>query len=308
MQSSTNYDQALKRMLTRAHDGLLTLILPGAIWRSELSAELPASSRIVDLLWEVQDETERIALHLELQTRGDADIGMRMTDYIVQIYRRYRLPVRSIVLYLRPDPRIVEPPFLIASSKHEVLRCTYGIIKLWEIDPAVVLHTDHYYLWPMAGLMAGVTPESVLAVAEQIVAAPLPRQDKSELTGLLGLLAGLRIPKDAITQALRSKKMIDEIWEESTYKEVVFDLGVEKGIEKGIEKGTVRGQLVAFHQLAQSAVTQRFPDVAPELLARIAALQDVDVLRRIILNIAEVADLAALTSIIDAAQSSKAAE
>ena len=131
MQSSTNYDQALKRMLTRAHDGLIALLLPGAVWRGELSAELPASSRIVDLLWEVSDDAaERLALHLELQTRGDPDIGMRMADYIIQIYRRYRLPVQSFVIYLRPDARIIEPPFVIATSQQELLRCSYGIIKV----------------------------------------------------------------------------------------------------------------------------------------------------------------------------------
>ena len=39
------YDQALKRLLTRAHDGLLALIAPGLIWQGERSPELPAVVR-----------------------------------------------------------------------------------------------------------------------------------------------------------------------------------------------------------------------------------------------------------------------
>ena len=49
-----DYDQALKRLLTRAHDGFLALIAPGLAWRGERSPELPASARQADLVWEVE--------------------------------------------------------------------------------------------------------------------------------------------------------------------------------------------------------------------------------------------------------------
>lgn len=40
-----DYDQALKRLFTRAHDGILALLLPTARWLGEASPELPAIMR-----------------------------------------------------------------------------------------------------------------------------------------------------------------------------------------------------------------------------------------------------------------------
>src|SRR5690349_9885674 len=72
-----DYDQALKRLLLRAHDDFLALIAPGLAWLGERSAELPAVARRADLVWEVASggqggepgEGQRGLLHVELQTK-----------------------------------------------------------------------------------------------------------------------------------------------------------------------------------------------------------------------------------------------
>jgi hypothetical protein len=51
-----DYDQALKRLLTRAHDGFLALIAPDMIWRGERATELPAVARRADLVWETESQ------------------------------------------------------------------------------------------------------------------------------------------------------------------------------------------------------------------------------------------------------------
>jgi len=48
-----DYAQALKRLLTRAHDGVLALLAPELTWRGERSSELPAVARRADPVWEV---------------------------------------------------------------------------------------------------------------------------------------------------------------------------------------------------------------------------------------------------------------
>ncbi|HZC78045.1 MAG TPA: hypothetical protein VE258_09870, partial [Ktedonobacterales bacterium] len=69
MQSSrperTSYDQSLKRLLLRAHDGFLALVAPELVWRAALSPELPAVARQADLVWEVeQPDGQRGILHV----------------------------------------------------------------------------------------------------------------------------------------------------------------------------------------------------------------------------------------------------
>jgi hypothetical protein len=54
-----------------------------------------------------------------------------------------------------------------------------------------------------------VTAETTFAVAEKIAQAPVPRQEKSRLMGLLGVLVGMRLPKVDLTRALERDHMID---------------------------------------------------------------------------------------------------
>lgn len=60
-----DYDQTIKRLLLRAHDGFLALVAPGLTWRAERSPELPAVARHADLVWEVaQPHGWRGILHI----------------------------------------------------------------------------------------------------------------------------------------------------------------------------------------------------------------------------------------------------
>lgn len=45
MAQQPDYDQTLKRLLTRAHDAFLALVAPGMRWIGETSPELPAIAR-----------------------------------------------------------------------------------------------------------------------------------------------------------------------------------------------------------------------------------------------------------------------
>lgn len=217
-----DYDQSLKRMLLRSHDGFLALVAPDLTWRGELASELPAAARRADLVWEVEDRAgQRGILHVELQTKADHDIGERVAEYGIRLWLRDHLPVRSLVIFLRPAASTPESPFTMQWSGDERLRYVYDTIHLWEIDPKRVLETDQYSLWPLAGLMANVTPESILSVAEKIASAPLPTHERGELTGTLVLLAGVRLRSQDVLEALRRQQVIDDILKESSFTEVM---------------------------------------------------------------------------------------
>ena len=220
--AKSDYDQALKRMLLRAHDGFLALVAPDLTWRGELASELPAAARRADLVWEVEDRAgQRGILHVELQTKADHDIGERVAEYGIRLWLRDHLPVRSLVIFLRPAASTPESPFIMHWSGDERLRYVYDSIRLWELPPERVLETDQYGLWPLAGLMGNVTPESILSAAERIVSAPVPAHERGELTGALVLLAGMRLRTQDVLEALRRQQVIDDILKESSFTEVM---------------------------------------------------------------------------------------
>lgn len=132
------------------------------------------------------------------------------------------------------------------------LQFSFEIIRLWEQQPEAILETDHYGLWPLAVLMGqNVTAESTFAVAEKIAQAPVPRQEKSHLMGLLGVLVGMRLPEVEVLKALERDHMIEEIWEESSYGEAVQTHARKK----------------MAREMAQLALESRFGKLDEDILA-----------------------------------------
>ena len=230
-----NYDQALKQLLLKAHDSFLALIAPTVRWRGALSPELPAAGRQADLVWEVQlGDGSRGILHIELQTKPDPTMGERVAEYLIRLWQREHVPMQSIVVFLRPAETLPEPPFVIPWEGNSALTCSYQSIRLWEYDPEQVLQSNDYNIWPVAALMAGTTADSTIAIAERLAAAPLPRRERSELAGTLILLAGLRVPRAALADALRRAHMIEDIWKESSFAEAVYDVASEEGVARQV--------------------------------------------------------------------------
>jgi hypothetical protein len=243
-----DYDQALKRRLARAHDGFLALIAPGLTWQGERSPELPAVARQADMVWEVHDEAgERGLLHVELQTVADEQMGERVAEYKLRLWRRDHLPVQSVVVFLRPTDQVSTSPFVIPWRKGESLRSTYEVVKLWEIPAERVLATTYYDLWPLASVMGDVTLDKVVAAAEQIAAAPLSLEERGELTGLLVVLSDLRLRRREVLESLRRNPMIDELVRSSSLFEEAMDEGMRESVRLVLEErfGPIDSDLVA---------------------------------------------------------------
>src|SRR5579871_2965637 len=147
-------------MLTRAHDAVLALLTPELTWVGERSPELPGTPRRADLVWEVVTAQGNPGLlHIELQTEPDTTMGLRIAEYMIQLYRRDGLPVRSIVVYLRPTERLPDSPFVIRWDGQPMLTVAFDVIKLWELPAEPVLNSTNYDLWPLASIMSGASLE-----------------------------------------------------------------------------------------------------------------------------------------------------
>ena len=109
-----SYDQALKHTLFAVPDGLLSLIAPDLTFWADRSAELPAVARVADLVWEVRNAAgKRGLLDIELQLKADPTIPERMAAYGIRFYRRDHLPVRLVVVFLKPIRNVPKPPFVV---------------------------------------------------------------------------------------------------------------------------------------------------------------------------------------------------
>lgn len=261
-QRRVDYDQALKRLLTRAHDGFLSLIAPDVRWRAELSSALPATGREADLVWEVAaDDGSTGLLHVELQTAVEPDIGERMAEYGVMLWRHYHVPIRSVVVFLRESARTPVPPYVVRWGQREIFRYDFEVVRLWEIPQERVLEREDVALWPLASLMAGVTAETTLRVAERIARARVTRDLRRELASLLALLASRRLAPDVLHEVMRSNPMLEELLRESPLAELLK------------QEGRQEGQLAGERVMVREALEGRFGTVPDDVLD---ALQQAD--------------------------------
>ena len=63
----------------------------------------------------------------------------RLLEYNVRLTRRDRLPVRSVVVFLRETPHVSELPLVITWGRDEVMRYAFDVVRLWEIPQERVL-------------------------------------------------------------------------------------------------------------------------------------------------------------------------
>ncbi len=266
--ATTRYDVLLKWALNQAHDAFLTLIAPELAWRGERSPEAPAIARLADLVWEVVNKLngERGLLHIELQLKVENNIGERLAEYAIRLWRRDHLPVRSIVVFLRKAASTPTSPFVIRWGQQESLRYTFEVRRVWEIPYQQALIPETYALWSLVGLMAGTNVESAVGVAGQLAVAPISQQERSEYIGLLASLAGIVLSREPLLAALRRIPMLDELLESSSVAQAFREKGLEKGRQEGRQEGLAEG----IQQTLLAILEGRFGVVPDDIRAAVA--------------------------------------
>ena len=265
-----DYDQTLKLLLAQAPEGFVALVAPDLTWRAQLPTDLPAVARQADVVMEVEDNSGRRGLlHVELQTKVEPDLGERLAEYGIRLWRRDHVPVRSVVVCLRPARRLPSSPFVVAWGERRLLQYQFDVVRLWEEPQERVLASPNPALWPLASLMAGATVDTTVMVAERIASAPLSRVERGELSGLLWVLAGLRLSRTVLRSAVRRNQMIRDLWQESSFGALVRDEARKEGLKEGRQEGRQEG----MRALAQVALEGRLGTLRADM---VDALQTAD--------------------------------
>src|SRR5207249_1608460 len=101
--------------------------------------------------------------HVEMQSSRDSELPDRHLEYNVLLKRRHRLPVRSIIVLLRPE---ADGPELTGLLEHWLpeedwyLRFRHRVVRVWEK--------------PVEGVLAGGLATLPLAPLSDVSAAALP--------------------------------------------------------------------------------------------------------------------------------------
>jgi hypothetical protein len=261
------YDANTKYLVqTRPADWLAlcgrTTMSPVEIVDSDLSAVTSAADRVLRIL-----EDPAWLLHLELQSSRDLKLLTNLLLYNTLLERRHGLPVRTLVVLLRPSADFPEMTGVLLRQfpgETPYLTLRYDVIRLWQL-PASAFLDGGLGVVPLAPLGA-VTDAELPAVIGRMgrrIALEAAPAEASTLWTAAEILMGLRYPKPLVSNLLQGIHKMN--WEDS----VTYVAIVEKGIIKARRDVILRQGRKKFGQPSEAVITLLASIDDPERLANL---------------------------------------
>jgi predicted transposase/invertase (TIGR01784 family) len=274
------YDNLCKRLAEESPATFAQWLLgtnPGTIQvlKTELSLE-PISADAITFL-----QTSEQILHLEFQTQPTSEppLPLRMLDYWVRLYRKYRRPIQQFIIFLQATTSevVFTEEFVTETTRHR-----YRVIRMWEQNPAIFLNDRA--LLPLAPLAETNSPETLLTQVAAEVAKIEAIEQRRNVLAAVQIIAGLRYDKTLIQQLLR-----EDIMRESVIYQDILQQGVRQGVQQGREEGRGEGEA----SLIIRQLTRRFGELSPEVIQRIRSLSlpQLDALGEELLDFTEIAEV-----------------
>lgn len=274
------YDNLCKRLAEESPATFAQWLLgtnPGTIQvlKTELSLE-PISADAITFL-----QTSEQILHLEFQTQPTSEppLPLRMLDYWVRLYRKYRRPIQQFIIFLQATTSevVFTEEFVTETTRHR-----YRVIRMWEQNPAIFLNDRA--LLPLAPLAETNSPETLLTQVAAEVAKIEAIEQRRNVLAAVQIIAGLRYDKTLIQQLLR-----EDIMRESVIYQDILQQGVRQGVQQGREEGREEGEA----SLIIRQLTRRFGELSPEVIQRIRSLSlpQLDALGEELLDFTEIAEV-----------------
>ena len=217
------------------------------------------------------------ALHLENQASYKADMGDRLLEYNVLATKSLKMPVRSVVILLRPEadgPAMngVVQRHLADNTKY--LDFKFEVVRVWEISVDTFLNAGIGVL-PFS-FIANVPPKSLPSVVDRAKARLRSNKIAENSGGNLDCHRchhGLRYPRTTIDNVLRGVGHM----EESVTYQAIIEKGIKKGMERGVLQGFQKGRaegrqegsLAASHSLALKIGTRFLGKPSESILAKL---------------------------------------
>ena len=250
------YDVALKSLLQRSLTGSVMADWAGVRIARWHNTDLPVvRSRRADLLGE---DRKGHLFHIELQSRNDPDMALRMLEYACAIRRKFGSFPRQLVLYVGSPPLKMSGSLATAGISFS---CRVADIR--DADPEKLLQSEHLEDNILAVLAGNRDRRELTRRILQRIAENAPGERTRALTELT-VISGLRGSAGVIIEE-ESKQVpiLDDIMDHPV-------LGRERrrGIELGLKKGREEGE----RELLLFMMTKRFGRVPVWAKKRLAEM------------------------------------
>jgi predicted transposase YdaD len=204
--------------------------------------------------------------HFEIQSSRDPGLPLRLLQYHALLLHKYREPVSSTVVLLRPDADGAEMSGLLERHDHtgqRTIAFNYRVVRLWERPVEELLQggLGTLPLAPIAAVAPNQLPEVIARVDDRITQEAEPDL-AGELRTATGILLGLRYDVQQIRALLRG---VRQMRESVFYQEIV-------------NEGRVEGRLEEARSMLVQTGTPKFGPPPPAIVARLESMTDITAL------------------------------
>jgi predicted transposase YdaD len=235
-----------------------------------LSADLSTVSAYADILIRLKGDG---LAHIEFQTGPDVRMDDRTLRYNVLADYRYRLPVESVVILLRPEadhPAITGQVRRLDRTKSTYLDFRYRVMRIWQVPVDEVLNGPLGVLpiAPLANLGEAALPD-VIRTMEERIRSEATTADAEEIWTSVYLLMGMRYTTALVIELLQG---VMGMQESVTYQHI---------LREGEAKGEARGEASGIRKTILRIGAHRFGPPTQEVMDRLEALDSVEALQAI---------------------------
>ena len=251
---------------------------------SVVDADVSTISLAADKVFRVDGADPYIA-HFELQSGPDSRLDRRTLTYNVSLGWRHQLPVRSVVVLLRPAAMVPEVIGRVAQrhARGHRLLFQYSLIRAWEL-PVELLLSSGLGVIPLAPIGAVRESElpSVIDRMRQRIERDAPPDEARELWLAADILMGLRFRAEVVQSLMRG---IINMEESTTYQAIV-----QKGMDRGIERGEAQGRVKESRALLVRLASRRFGPPNQRSMERIDLIESTSVLEGLVERVLDATD------------------
>ncbi len=222
------FDATLKELVESYPDDWLAVlgITPAGPVRL-IDADLSTITTQADKIMRI-DAPKPWLMHIDLQASRDPTLDRRSLKYNVLAHDRHVLPVRTVIVLLRPE---ADAPNLTGSYQYEApegdttLEFRYRVVRLWQQPVETVLAggVGTLPLAPLCQVAAPELPAVIDRMGARIQAEATPAEAAVLWTSTY-ILMGLRYPLEVAAHLLRG---VRDMRESSTYQAILDEGRVE---------------------------------------------------------------------------------
>ena len=255
----------------------------------ELNETALRPSLRVDRAYLVLRRGKQRIVHMELETSPDSDMPLRMLEYYGILYRKYKIPIISLIICpFRTS--IADPPLRILDDDGEIIIFNYRVARFWKEHASEYLDVHKVAVYALLPTMEGASYDLLSQALDEM---------KVHYEGQSRRLAEHLLWFNTLLERTDTVSQADKERVQKKMAELESLLDGSSFVQKRRAESFAEGEAVGLQKAVVTIVENRFPPLAESVKQKISHVQRTDRLQLILKAAFTVPDEKTLQTMID---------